>query len=71
MEFTYQSVNDALYNHHPELSSNWSFLGWEGDTATATYTFDSNHHYEVIIRRDGTVEAPDAVMEEMDKIACN
>ena len=71
MEFTYQNVKDALNKHHPELSSNWTFLGWEGDTATATYTFDSNEQHKVIIRRDGTVEAPDAVMEEMDKIACN
>ena len=68
MDFTYESVNNALYNHHPELSSYWTFLGWEGDTATATYTFDSNEQHVVIVRRDGTVEAPDEVMEEMDKI---
>ena len=66
MEFTFESVNDALYNHHPELSGCWVFLGWEGDTATATYIFDNQQH-EVIIRRDGTVEASDAVIQEMNK----
>ena len=71
MEFTYESVNDALYNHHPKLPDYCTFLGWEGDRATATYTFDSNEQNVVIIRLDGTVDAPDAVMEEMNNIDNN
>ncbi len=67
MEFTYYTINDALFKHHPELSCSWVFLGWEGDRATATYILDDNQQHEVIIRRDGTVEAPEAVMQEMDK----
>lgn len=69
MVFSYESINDALYNHHPELSGYWTSLGWKEEFAVATYYLEDGSDHEVIIRPDGTVEAPEAVIKEMDEIA--
>lgn len=67
--FSYESINDALYNHHPELSGYWTSLGWDEEFAVATYYLEDESEHEVIIRPDGSVEAPEAVIKEMDEIA--
>ena len=69
IHFNYESINDALYNHHPELSGYWTSLGWNEEYAVATYYLEDESDHEVIIRRDGSVEAPEAVIKEMDEIA--
>ena len=69
MVFSYESINDALYNHHPELSGYWTSLGWKEEFAVATYYLEDGSDHEVIIRPDGTVEAPEAVIKEMVEIA--
>ena len=69
MVFSYESINDALYNHHPELSGYWTSLGWDEECAVATYYLEDGSDHEVIIRRDGSVSAPAEVIKEMDEIA--
>ncbi len=69
MVFSYESINDALYNHHPELSGYWTSLGWDEEFAVATYDLEDGSDHEVIIRRDGSVSAPDPVIKEMEEIA--
>ncbi len=73
MEFTYELVNNILAVRHPELSSNWSFLGWDDcgpdGRATATYDLEDGSRHEVHVFKDGRVEVDDAVIEEMNKIS--
>ena len=69
MEFNYETVNDALYNRHPELSGYWTSLGWDNEKATVTYDLEDGSEHEVVVNKDGTVEVPDAVIKEMDEIA--
>lgn len=69
MEFNYETVNDALYNRHPELSGYWTSLGWDDQEAVVTYDLEDGSEHEVIVKKDGTVEVPDAVIKEMDDIA--
>ena len=69
IQFSYESINDALYNRHPELSGYWTSLGWDEHKAVVTYYLEDGSDHEVIVRPDGSVEAPDAVIKEMDKIA--
>ena len=66
--FSYESINDALYKHHPELSGEWTSLGWNEEFAVATYYLEDGSDHEVIIRRDGSVSAPAPVIKEMDEI---
>ena len=67
--FTYEGVNDALYNRHPELSSYWFTLDWDDQKATVSYQLQDGTDHEVFVNLDGTVEVPDAVIKEMDEIA--
>ena len=69
MEFSYETVNDALYNRHPELSGYWTSLGWDDQEAVVTYALEDGSEHEVIVKKDGTVEVPDDVIKEMDEIA--
>jgi len=69
MVFSYESINDALYNHHPELSGYWTSLGWDEEYAVATYSLEDGSDHEVVICRDGSVSAPDPVIKEMEEIA--
>ena len=75
MNFTYESVNNILAASHPELSSNWSFLGWDDcgpdGRATATYDLEDGSRHEVYIFKDGTVDVPEAVIKEMNNIAAS
>jgi hypothetical protein len=68
MELNYETVNDALYNRHPELSGYWVSLGWDDEKAIVTYELEDESEHEVFVYKDGTVEVPDAVIKEMDEI---
>lgn len=69
MEFTYESVNDALNAHHRQLSGYWSSLGWDESKATVIYMLESTGEDVVVtVDRDGTVTAPPELMAEMDEI---
>ena len=67
--FTYEGVNDALYNRHPELSGYWYALDWDDQKATVSYQLQDGTEHEVFVNLDGTVEVSDAVIKEMDEIA--
>lgn len=67
MEFTYESVNNALAAHHPQLSGEWSVLGWDENVATVTYMLESTgEDVTVTVDRNGTVTAPPELISEMD-----
>lgn len=69
MEFTYESVNDALAARHPLLSGEWSSLGWDENVATVIYMLESTgEDVTVTVDRNGTVTAPDVLIAEMDEI---
>ena len=69
MEFTYESVNDALAAHHPLLSGEWSSLGWDENVATVIYMLESTgEDVTVTVDRNGTVTAPPELIAEMDEI---
>ena len=69
MEFTYESVNDALADRHPQLSGDWSVLGWDENVATVTYMLESTgEDVTVTVDRNGTVTAPTELIAEMDEI---
>ena len=67
MEFTYESVNDALHALHRNLSSEWWALGWDDNVATVTYTLESTgEDVDVTVDRNGVVTAPEVLIAEMD-----
>ena len=68
MEFNYQSVNDALYNHHHNLSGYWSTLTWDDNVATVGYMLEDGTEEDVIVDRQGNVNASEKLMAEMDEI---
>ena len=69
MEFTYESVNDALDAHHPQLSGYWSVLGWDDNVATVTYMLEATgEDVTVTVDRNGVVTAPDVLIAEMNEI---
>mgnify|MGYP001309770904 FL=1 len=69
MEFTYESVNNALSAHHPQLSGYWSSLGWDENVATVNYMIEATgEDVTVTVDRNGVVTAPDVLIAEMDEI---
>ena len=69
MEFTYESVNDALYARHPQLGGWWSSMGWDEDVATVIFELEATgEDVTVTVDRNGTVTAPPALIEEMDAL---
>ena len=69
MEFTYETVNDALAAHHPQLSGEWSSLGWDENVATVIYMLESTgEDVTVTVDRNGVVTAPDVLIAEMDEL---
>mgnify|MGYP006067509243 FL=1 len=69
MEFTYESINDALAAHHPQLSGYWSSLGWDENVATVIYMLEeTGEDVTVTVDRNGVVTAPDVLIAEMDEI---
>ena len=69
MEFSYITINDALYARHPQLSGYWSVLGWDENVATVTYMFEATgEDVTVTVDRNGVVTAPDVLIAEMNEI---
>ena len=68
MEFTYESVNDALHSHHPNLSGYWTNLTWDDNIATIGYILEDGTEADVTVDRQGNVTVPEKVMEEMKAI---
>ena len=69
MEFSYESVNDALAAHHAQLSGYWSVLGWDENVATVTYMLEATgEDVTVTVDRNGVVTAPEVLIAEMDEI---
>ena len=69
IEFTYESVNDALDVCHKQLSGWWSTMGWDENVATVTYILEAtNEEVTVTVDRNGTVTAPAALIAEMNEL---
>ena len=68
MEFSYESVNDALYNHHKNLSSYWSTLTWDDDKATVGYMLEDGTEEDAVVDRQGKVTASEKLIAEMEDI---
>jgi hypothetical protein len=68
MEFTYESVNNALYKHHHNLSGYWSTMDWNDEIATVGYMLEDGTEEDVTVDRQGNVTASEKVMSEMELI---
>lgn len=69
IEFTYESVNNALHSHHPYLSGEWSVLGWDENVATVTYMLEATgEDVTVTVDRNGNVTAPAELIAELDEL---
>ena len=69
MEFTYESVNEALYARHPQLGGWWSSMGWDEDNATVIFELEATgEDVTVTVDRNGVVTAPDVLIAEMDEL---
>ncbi len=67
--FSFSSVNDALYSRHPNLSSEWSTLGWNETTATATYMIEGEPDEVVTVDLNFSVTVSEKLIKEMDTIS--
>lgn len=68
-QFSYFTVNEALHKHHPNLSSYWTSLDWDENTASATYMMEDGGPDEVaIVDRQGNVTCSARLMKEMESI---
>ena len=68
MVFSYESINDALYSHHPNLSSEWTSLDWNDSIATVIYMMKDGSESLATVNREGKVTAPNRLIEEMNNI---
>tara|TARA_Y100000592_G_C5468007_1_gene317807 strand:- start:1818 stop:2027 length:210 start_codon:yes stop_codon:yes gene_type:complete len=68
MEFTYESVNNALHEHHPNLSGYWSTLNWNDNVATVGFMLEDGTEEDVTVDRQGNVTASEKLMAEMEAI---
>ena len=68
MEFTYESVNNALDAHHHNLSGYWTDLTWDDNIATVGYMLEDGTEEDVTVDRQGNVTASEKVMAEMNEI---
>tara|TARA_Y100000034_G_C6849485_1_gene385199 strand:- start:1080 stop:1289 length:210 start_codon:yes stop_codon:yes gene_type:complete len=68
MEFNYESVNDALYNRHKNLSSSWSTLTWDDDKATVGFMLEDGTEEDATVDRSGNVTASEKLISEMEDI---
>jgi hypothetical protein len=65
-EFTYNSINHILYNHHPNLCS-WMSLGWDKKIATVQYKLKDSTVEDVTIDCQANVTASEKLMVEMNE----
>ena len=68
MEFTYESVNDALHNHHHNRSGYWSTLDWDDNVATVGFMLEDGTEEDVTVDKQGNVTASEKVMAQMEDI---
>ena len=68
MEFTYESVNNALNDHHHNLSGYWTTLNWDNNIATVGYMLEDGTEEDVTVDKQGVVHASEKVMAEMEAI---
>ena len=68
MEFTYESINDALHNHHHNLSGYWTTLDWDNNIATVGYILEDGTEEDVTVDKQGVVHASEKVMADMEAI---
>ena len=68
IEFSYFSINDALYTHHHNLSGYWTTLDWNDEVATVGYMLEDGSEEDVTVDRQGNVTASEKVMAEMEAI---
>lgn len=68
MEFTYESINDALHNHHHNLSGYWTNLTWDDNIATVGYILEDGTEEDVTVDKQGVVHASEKVMADMEAI---
>ena len=68
LEFTYESINDALHEHHHNLSGYWTTLNWDDNVATVGFMLEDGTEEDVTVDRQGKVTASEKVMAEMEAI---
>ena len=69
MDFTYETINDALAAHHPNLSGYWSAMNWDDNFASVTYMIEDGGPDEVaIVDRQGNVTCSTRLMKDMEAI---
>ena len=68
MEFNYETINDALFNKHHNLSGYWSTLGWDDNVATVGYMLEDGSIEDVFVDRQGNVTVSEKLLAEMDEI---
>jgi hypothetical protein len=69
MDFTYESINDALAAHHHNLSGYWSELSWDDNFASVSYMIEDGGPDEIAtVDRQGNVTAPTRLMKQMEEI---
>ena len=68
MEFTYESVNNALNDRHHNLSGYWTNLTWDNNIATVGYMLEDGTEENVTVDKQGVVHASEKVMAEMEAI---
>lgn len=68
MKFTYESVNNALNDHHHNLSGYWSTLNWDDNVATVGYMMEDGTEEDATVDLQGNVTASAKLIAEMDAI---
>ena len=70
MLFTYETVNDMLWERHHNLSGYWTFLSIHDDNkgATVSYMLEDGSEEDVTIDEHGNVTVSDKLIAEMDEI---
>lgn len=66
--FSYESINDALYKKHPNLSGYWTSLGWNDSYATVVFMCEDGSCEQVYVFKDGSVSVSDKLLGEMEDI---
>lgn len=69
IDFSMDSIQNALYDHHPQLMNRFCRLTFDENNAYAHYLLSPwqlNKYVTVTIDRHGNVNAPSELMTEMD-----
>lgn len=69
IDFSVDSIQNALYDHHPQLINRFCRLTFDENNAYAHYLlhpWQLNKYVTVTIDRNGNVNAPSELIAEMD-----